>query len=166
MMTRKGISGTRSIINTVKMKLVELKLKMSNKSVSYPQRGYAQYVNSFRVPTENGNKDFRWYYTLQSFEVENPENYYGLYGSYQDEKDAIERTNFSDVKNNALEMLEQANIATNCDEVGDVLLDAYESIVKCSSVEEIISAVNKAQSLINVYLKEELDEEYTIKIKY
>jgi hypothetical protein len=165
-MTRKGISGTRSIINTIKMKITELKLKMSNKTVSYPQRGYAQYVNSFRVPTENGNKDIRWYYTLESFEIDNPENYCGLYGSYQEEKDAVERSNFSDVKNNALEMLEQANIATDSDEVLDVLLDAYEEIVKCSSIEEIISAINTAQTLINVHLKEELDEEYTIKIKY
>lgn len=166
MTTRKGISGTRSILNTIKMKLTELKLKMGNKAISYPQRGYAQYVNSFRVPTESGNSDIRWYYTLESFEIDNPDNYCGLYPSYKDEKEAIERNNFSDVKNNALEMLEQANIATDCDEVLDILLDAYESIVKCGSIEEIISAVNTAQTLVNVHLKEELVEEYTIKIDY
>ena len=166
MTTRKGISGTRAILNTVKMKLMELKLKMRNKAISYPQRGYAQYVNSFRVPTQNGNEDIRWYYTLQSFEVENPENYFGLYGSYNDEKEAVERANFSDVKTNALEMLEQANLATDCDEVVDVLLEAYEEIMGCGSIEEIISAVNTAQTLVNIHLKEELDEEYTIKINY
>ena len=166
-MTEKiGSSATKSIINNIKLKLLDLKLRATKKKVSYPERGYAQYVNSFRVPGENGNVDILWYYTLQSFEVENPENYYGLYGSYQDEKDAVERANFCDVKSNALEMLEQANIVTDCDDVVDVLLDAYEAIVGCKSVEEIIGAVNTAQTLINVYLKEELDEEYTIKINY
>ena len=171
-MTKKGTSASKSIISTIKSTVTKWSVDLASlfvkAHVSYPQRGYSEYVNSFSVPGNNENVDIRWYYTIETFEVENPAQYRGVYGSYEEEKEQVERNNFISVKDNALEMLEKANIFSGSEKVSSIVMQAYENVIHCETISDILITIEAAQRAVNVYsYKEpELDDGYLIRIKY
>lgn len=163
----KGQSGVKSIINAIKIKVIELKIGLGMRSEARKLKDYqpevrevSMVVGEFIVPALDGDHILTWSYEKECVRVADPRFYGGVFDSVEEEQAYLDARASRGARHSALLTLEEANLIANCQEASDVIIEAYNQLLDTWDESEINRIVNETQEKINKYReikKEEFD---------